>query len=139
MRSRIERTERAFNTSHTQAAAEMISIVDDDVAVREMLVSLTRSLGYDALGFESAEEFLASADFEKFTCAITDIHMPGMNGFELQERLQQLNDSFPVIMITALSEPDLERKAISGGAIGLLRKPVDVGMLVGYIEKALRD
>ena len=115
----------------------MISIIDDDVAVREMLVSLTRSLGYDALGFASAEDFLACADFERFTCAITDIHMPGMSGFELQERLQRRNESLPVIMITARTEPDLERRAISNGAIGLLRKPLDVEMLVGCIEKAL--
>ena len=115
----------------------MISIVDDDDAVREALVSLTRSLGYDAFGFASAEEFLASADFERFTCAITDIHMPGMNGFELQERLQQRNETFPIIMITAQTEPDLERKAISSGATGFLRKPLDVEMLVGCIEKAL--
>src|SRR5215468_9795990 len=117
----------------------MISIVDDDLAVREMLVSLTRSLGYDALGFASAEEFLASADFGRFACAITDIHMPGMNGFELQKQLHQRNESFPVIMITARTEPDLERKAISSGAIGFLRKPFDVEMLVGCIEKALGD
>ena len=115
----------------------MISIVDDDDAVREMLVSLTRSLGNDAVGFASAEEFLASADFESFSCVITDIHMPGMSGFELQEQLHQRNAPIPVIMITARTERDLERKAISGGAIGLLRKPVDIEMLVAFIAKAL--
>lgn len=117
----------------------MISIVDDDVAVREMLVSLTRSLGYDALGFSSAEEFLACADFGRFSCAITDIHMPGMSGLELQEQLRQRNESFPIIMITARTEPDLEQQAISRGAIALLRKPLDVELLVCCIEKAIRD
>ena len=116
----------------------MISIVDDDLAVREMLVSLTRSLGYVAFGFASAEDFLASDEFERFTCAITDIHMPGMSGFELQERLQKRKCSLPVIMITARTESDLETKALSGGAIGFLRKPLDVEMLVCFIEKALR-
>ncbi|MGJ5131964.1 MULTISPECIES: response regulator transcription factor [unclassified Bradyrhizobium] len=115
----------------------MISIVDDDLAVREMLVSLTRSLGYDAFAFASAEDFLASVDFERFTCAITDIHMPGMSGFELQECLQKLERSLPLIMITARTEPDLEKKALSGGAIGFLRKPIDVEKLLGFIERAL--
>jgi FixJ family two-component response regulator len=118
---------------------EVISIVDDDDAVREMLVSLTRSLGYDALGFSSAEEFLAYADFGRFSCAITDIQMPGMNGFELHKRLRQRDEGFPVIMITALTEPDLERKAMSSGATAFLRKPLDIEMLVGCIEKALAD
>jgi FixJ family two-component response regulator len=63
--------------------------------------------------------------------------MPGMSGFELQERLRQRNESFPVIIITARTEPDLERKAISGGAIGFLRKPLDTELLLGYIERAL--
>ena len=117
----------------------MISIIDDDAAVRAMLVSLTRSLGYDALGFASAEEFLECTDFDRFSCAITDIHMPGMSGFELQERLRQRNETFPIIMITARTEPDLERKALSGGAIGLLRKPLDIELLVAFIERALGD
>ncbi|WFU84410.1 response regulator [Bradyrhizobium sp. CIAT3101] len=115
----------------------MISIVDDDDAVREMLVSLTRSLGYDATGFASAEELLASAALDTFSCVITDIHMPGMSGFELQEQLRQCDEPIPIIMITARTEPDLERRAISGGAIGLLRKPLDIEMLVSFIEKAL--
>lgn len=117
----------------------MISIVDDDDAVRAMLVSLTTSLGYDARGFASAEEFLAADNFGRFTCAITDIHMPGMSGFELQERLLQRDDSFPVIMITGRTEPDLEKKAIAAGAIGLVRKPLDVEILAGYIAKALES
>jgi FixJ family two-component response regulator len=117
----------------------MISVVDDDDAVREMLVSLTRSLGYDALGFSSAEEFLAYTDFGRFSCAITDIQMPGMSGFKLHKRLRQRHGTFPVIMITALTEPDLERRAMSSGAIGFLRKPLNVEMLVGCIEKALGD
>lgn len=115
----------------------MISIVDDDDAVRDMLVSLTRSLGYDAVGFASAEDFLASADTSNFSCVVTDVHMPGLSGFELQERLQQRNEPVPVIMITARTEPDLETKASSCGAIGLLRKPLDIEMLVLLIEKAL--
>jgi FixJ family two-component response regulator len=115
----------------------MISIVDDDTSMREMLVSLVRSLGYDALGFASAEEFLASHDLERFTCTITDIHMPGMSGFDLKERLDASNDSLPVIMITARTEPELEQRAISSGAIGFLRKPFEVEALAGYIEKAL--
>jgi FixJ family two-component response regulator len=115
----------------------MISIVDDDTAVREMLISLVRSLGYEARGFNSAEEFLASDELGSFTCTITDIHMPGMSGFELKEQLDALKGSLPVIMITARMEPDLEERAISSGAIGFLRKPFEVEVLVGCLERAL--
>jgi FixJ family two-component response regulator len=117
----------------------MISIIDDDLFVREMLVSLIRSLGHDARSFTSAEEFLASNDFGRFSCAITDIHMPGMSGLELKEQLDARSSSLPVIMITARTEPDLEERAISCGAVGFLRKPIEVEMLVSCLEKALRD
>jgi FixJ family two-component response regulator len=83
------------------------------------------------------EEFLASDDFGRFACMITDIHMPGMNGFELKERLDESSDSFPVIMITARTEPDLEEKANSCDALCFLRKPFEVEA-VGCIDKALR-
>jgi FixJ family two-component response regulator len=119
------------------AAEQMISIVDDDQGMREMLCSLMRSLGYDARAFASGEEFLACDDFERFTCTITDIQMPGMNGFELKRRLETRNGSLPVIMITAHDEPHIEERAISSGAIGFLRKPLDLEALVGCIEKAL--
>jgi FixJ family two-component response regulator len=117
----------------------MISIIDDDAAVRDMLVSLVRSLGYNARAFASAEDFLASDDLATFACAITDIHMPGMGGFELMERLEARNRPLPIIMITARTEPDLEDRALSSGAIGFLRKPFEVETLVGYIEKALKN
>ena len=115
----------------------MISIVDDDDAMREMLISLVRSIGYDARGFASAEKFLASDNLEMFTCTITDIQMPRMSGFELKERLHARNGSMPVIMITARTESDLEEKAISNGAIGFFRKPFEVEMLVACLERAL--
>jgi FixJ family two-component response regulator len=117
----------------------MISIVDDDTSMRNMLVSLVRSLGHDARAFASAEEFLASDDLEKFTCTITDIHMPGMSGFELKERLDTLHGSMPVIMITARTEAHLEEKAISSGASSFLKKPFEAETLVGCLKKALGD
>jgi FixJ family two-component response regulator len=56
--------------------------------------------------------------------------MPGMNGLELKQRLDERNGSFPVIMISTRTEPDLEEKAISNGAICFLRKPFEVDVLV---------
>jgi len=119
--------------------AGMISIVDDDSAIRDMLVSLIRSLGYDVRAFASAQEFLSSADFNTFTCTITDSHMPDMNGFELKETLDRRGNSLPVIMITARTEPDLEERAMSSGATCFLRKPFEVDILIQCLKKALRS
>jgi FixJ family two-component response regulator len=116
----------------------LISIVDDDDSMRDALVGLFRSLGYDARGFASAEEFLACSELKRFACTVTDIQMPGMNGFELKRQLDQRHGKLPVIMITARSEPGLEEKAISSGAACFLRKPFETETLVTCVEKVLR-
>ncbi|MCC8943580.1 response regulator [Bradyrhizobium sp. Arg62] len=119
------------------AAGHLISIVDDDPSMRDALAGLIRSLGHDVRVFASAEAFLASDELERFSCAITDIQMPGMNGFELKQQLSQRYETVPVIMITARAEPDLEEKAMLGGAACFLRKPIEAATLVDCLEKTL--
>jgi FixJ family two-component response regulator len=118
-------------------AAHLISIVDDDASMREALVGLVRSLGYEARDFASAEDFLASNDLGSFSCAITDIQMPGMSGFELKRELSTRHGSLPVIMITAGAEPGIEEKAMSNGATCVLRKPFDAQTLVSCLQRIL--
>ena len=65
----------------------MISIVDDDPLVRDATVDLLNSLGYPALAFETAEEFLNSGQVETTLCLITDQHLPGLDGLGLQNKL----------------------------------------------------
>ena len=65
----------------------MISIIDDDRSVRETVKSLIRSLGYEAVTFASAEEYLGAGRVRESECIITDIHMPGMTGLDLRDRL----------------------------------------------------
>jgi FixJ family two-component response regulator len=119
------------------ADALLISIVDDDDAMREALVGLVRSLGYEVRDFASAEDFLACNDLGKFACAITDIQMPGMNGFELKRELSTRQDSLPVIMITARAEPGIEGKAMSSGATCFLRKPFEAETLANCLQRVL--
>jgi FixJ family two-component response regulator len=120
------------------AAGQLISIVDDDSSMRDALVGLVRSLGYDARGFASAEDFLACDDLERFSCTITDIQMPGMSGFELKRHLDERHGAMPVIMITARSETGLREKAVSSGAAYFLRKPFETETLVDCLERALQ-
>src|SRR4051794_26698409 len=119
------------------AAGHLISIVDDDASMREALVGLVRSLGHDVRDFASAEDFLASNDLGNFTCAITDIQMPGMNGFELTRELGTRHGSMPVIMITARADPGIEEKAMCSGATCFLRKPFEAEMLANCLQRVL--
>src|SRR5215467_12146335 len=106
--------------------------------MRAAVVALVRSAGYEARGFASAEEFLASGEVQSFACVITDIQMPGMSGIELKQQLAASQNAVPVIMITARPDPDLEGRALASGAAYFLRKPFDADVLIGCVESALK-
>ena len=115
----------------------LVAIIDDDEPFRTALVESLCSLGYGACGFASAEEFVAANAENSCDCVISDIHMPGMSGFDLNRLLVFRNSKVPVIMITARTEPRLEAQAVAGGAVCLLRKPFDSRALIDCLEKAL--
>jgi DNA-binding NtrC family response regulator len=68
---------------------------------------------------------------------LSDINMPGMTGLEMLPKVQEMRPNVPVIMITAYGDPETRRKAIEGGAIGLLTKPIDFGLLREEIDNRL--
>jgi FixJ family two-component response regulator len=103
--------------------ATMISIVDDDVSVREATKRWVRSLGYSAAAFASAEEFLLSGKVNDTECVITDVHMPGLSGIELQSHLISQGNRTPIIFVTAFPEERTRTRALEAGAIGFLTKP----------------
>jgi FixJ family two-component response regulator len=116
----------------------VISIVDDDEAVRLALRSLVRSLGYVSNVFASAEEFLDSSQLNETSCLISDIQMPGMNGIELQNRLRILDHCTPIIFVTAFPDERNRARALEAGAIGFLEKPFEGRAMIMLIETALR-
>lgn len=115
----------------------LIAVIDDDDPFRASLVDSLLSLGYEARGFASAEEFVTANAQAECDCVITDVHMPGMNGFDLKRLLAGLGSKKPVIMITARNDPDLEARAAANGAVCFLRKPIETPALLGCLKKAL--
>jgi FixJ family two-component response regulator len=114
-----------------------VAVIDDDEGFRTALVDSLASLGYSARGFDSANSFVDEGGDKFFNCVITDIHMPGMSGFDLKRLLVSRDSTVPVIMITAGAEPGVEERAAAAGAICLLRKPFDSTKLVACLDKAL--
>jgi CheY-like chemotaxis protein len=70
---------------------------------------------------------------------LSDINMPGMTGLEMLPRVREIRPDVPVIMITAYGDPETKRKAIEGGASGLLTKPIDFALLRGEIDTRLEQ
>lgn len=119
------------------AREPLVAVIDDDEPFRTALIESLNSLGYGARGFASAEEFVATDGEKSCDCVITDIHMPGMSGFDLNRLLMSRESKVPVIMITARAEPGLEAKAAAAGVVCLLRKPFESGSLTGCLDRAL--
>lgn len=116
----------------------MISIVDDDQAVRAATRGLVRSLGYNVSTFASAEEFLGSERLHDTSCLITDLHMPGLSGIDLQQRLIAQGHHLPIVFITAFPEESLRTRALEAGAIGFLSKPYSDEKLIDCLDRALK-
>jgi FixJ family two-component response regulator len=119
------------------ADTAVIAVVDDDSSVREAMVSLVKSLGYDVVAFDSAEQFLTSGSRGDVGCLIADVQMPGMSGLDLHCRLVADGERTPTILITAFPDQGARTRALRDGVRCYLAKPVRDEDLQACIQSAL--
>jgi FixJ family two-component response regulator len=115
----------------------IISIIEDDVSVREALGGLMKAFGFDAAVFSSAGEFLRSGRLDEMACLVVDVQMPGIGGIELQSRLLALGCRIPIIFITAFPDAATRTRAMQAGAVCFLAKPFGHAELLACIQAAL--
>jgi RNA polymerase sigma factor (sigma-70 family) len=116
---------------------QTIYIIDDDDAVRDSLALLMESVGLQALTFASAGEFLDAFSTAMTGCVVLDIRMPGMNGLDLQARLNQLGSMLPIIFITGHGDIPMAVQAMQEGATDFLQKPFRDQDLLDRINQAM--
>ena len=116
----------------------LVSIVDDDVSVRESLPPLLRQVGYAAEAFSSAEAFLASDRVDETSCLLLDVAMPGMSGPDLQEELAHRQPAIPIVYITGQGDQTLRPRLLALGAVDCLFKPFSEAALLAALDAALR-
>lgn len=116
----------------------LISIVDDDQAVRDALQRMLRSYGFMTAVFASAEQFLASDRPRDASCLILDVRMPGMTGVGLHRHLLSEGCRIPIILITGSPTNGERERAMSMGAVSYLPKPVDERVLLETLREALQ-
>ena len=116
-----------------------VYVVDDDPSVTKGLERLLRSATYEVETFASAQAFLqAGPPSSGPACLILDVKMPGLNGLELQERLQLRGFAMPIVFITGHGDIPMSVRAIKTGAIDFLTKPFDEVNLLTAVEESLR-
>ncbi|MBZ9601156.1 MULTISPECIES: response regulator transcription factor [Phyllobacterium] len=112
----------------------VIAIVDDDQRLLESLENLLESAGHVVRAFSSAQTLLDSNTVPEIDCLITDIGMPGMDGFELQRLMSERRPDLPVILITARHEVI---ELLQAKHNWFFRKPFDGQALLAAIGDAL--
>lgn len=117
----------------------LISVVDDDVSVRESLPDLLKEFGFAVQAFSSAEEFLMSKHLGETKCLLLDVSMPGLSGPELQRELARRRQEIPIVFITADCDEKLRPRLIERGAVECLSKPFSDSELLDAVNNALRQ
>jgi len=115
----------------------VVYVVDDDPAIRSLLIKLVKSIGLPVEAFASSQEFLSSARPEGPACLVLDVRLPGLSGLELQERLVQSGVDIPVIFITGFGNIPQSVRAMKAGAVDFLEKPFENQALLDAVNRAL--
>lgn len=114
-----------------------IAIIDDEEPVRKALGRLLQSLGMTVQTFVNGGEFLDWLDTHRPDCAVLDLHMPEVTGFDVLGRLAETETRVPVVVMTGHDTPDAEDCALRGGASAYLHKPVNQRLLISAIHAAI--
>jgi FixJ family two-component response regulator len=118
-------------------AKHLIAVVDDEEPVRKALTRLLRSFGSEVESFPSGAEFLESLSTEQPDCLVLDLHMPLVNGFDVQTRLIESGVDVPVVIITGHDSVETRTRAMKRKPVAYLRKPVNDQVRLDAIELAL--
>jgi RNA polymerase sigma factor (sigma-70 family) len=118
---------------------QTVFLVDDDEALRESLGLLLAQAGLRVRAFNSARAFLEAFAAEDSGCLVLDLRMPEMTGLDLQTALLQKGSSLPVIFLSGYGDVPTTVRAIKGGAIDFLEKPVANEILIAHVGNALLE
>jgi FixJ family two-component response regulator len=118
--------------------AGTVLVVEDDTSLRAAMARILRLSGYAPLMFASGEELLESGDGLQPACVILDVQLPGIDGFELHDRLLSRSGAFPVVFITAFEEPNTRARVREGPGRAYLPKPFSGHALIDAVHRVVR-
>lgn len=128
---------RTGRLTEVQFLPYQIAIVDDNDSVRTATLRFIHALGFTAIGFGSAESFLASECYSTVGCLLLDVQMPGMSGPQLQRHLQAQKRAVPIIFMTAHGDTALREALLAAGALAVLHKPATDREITQALRSAL--
>lgn len=114
----------------------VVAVVDDDASVRKAVARLLRASGFEVEVFASGSDFLKTVNGVP-DCLLLDVHMPQINGLDVQASLRARGKQVPIVFITAYDDAALRERALEQGAVAYLRKPLTEQMLLSAIATAV--
>jgi two-component system CheB/CheR fusion protein len=115
-----------------------VFVVDDDPAILEAMRDLLEANGCVVKTFTTGAAFFAASRPDRNGCVLVDAFMPGMDGFELIERLRAGNYALPAIMVTGAGDVPMAVRAMKAGAVDFIEKPVSARELLDCLHNALK-
>lgn len=116
-----------------------VFVVDDDISVRELLELLIGSAGWRPLLFDSAHSFLEAPVLASPCCLVLDVNMPGLNGLDLQSMITISRSRMPIIFVSGFGDVPTTVKALKGGALDFLTKPIETVAFLEAVSSALEQ
>lgn len=121
------------------AGSLVVAVVDDEASVRKALARLLAASDLEAETFASGQEFLHWLAGHHVDCLVLDLHMPGLNGLEVQRQLARAGVRLPIVIITAYDDPEWREKCLAEGAAAYLLKPLDGTVFLNGIAQAVAN
>ncbi len=115
----------------------VVHVVEDDDDTRRATARFLSAAGYAVQTYGSAAEFLAQMPIAQPGCVVLDVQLPGASGLELHETLASAADVLPVVFVTGHGDIPMSVRAIKGGAVDFLTKPVPGDVLLAAITQAI--
>jgi len=116
---------------------DVVGVVDDNAAIREIVSFMLGALDIEVRSYASAQEFLDDERNRQTGCLVLDVRMPGMSGLELQRTLQEKRFNIPILFVSAHGDVPLAVDAMRAGAVDFLQKPIQEQQLIDRVQRSL--
>jgi FixJ family two-component response regulator len=114
-----------------------VHVVDDDASWRKSVARLLSAVGHRVVQYESAGQFLETAELDSPGCILLDVHMPEITGLQLQQRLAGKQHALPTVFVSGHGDIPTSVLAMKAGAENFLTKPVDTEVLLRVVQEAI--
>ena len=115
----------------------LIGVLDDEPQFCKALGRLLKTHGFEVVTFALGEDLLAACASRSPDCLLLDLHMPGLNGFQVLERLAAQHVPMPVVVITGHDQPGNAERVRALGAVEYLLKPLNESQLLAAIGSVM--